>query len=221
MMSETPVPPLHACAVAAVAAIVASLGDLLMLYVANAGRAELSLMAPPPSTLWVGAALGVAAIPVYAIGYHGAARLVAARRPRHARVIAWTGAAAATLGAAIHGGTALLVRDDIATGGPARDPLAAVAGAPALLAMWAVATVLVVAASVAFVAATRWETARTIRLLAWANPVLLTVLLSLIGSTTLLLHAFLVPAAPNLAHIVFFTACAGVARDASAIRHKA
>ena len=46
-------------AIGALAAVAASAGDLLMLWVANARRPELGLAAPPDTVLWLGAALGV------------------------------------------------------------------------------------------------------------------------------------------------------------------
>jgi hypothetical protein len=200
----------RSCAVAALAAVIATAGDLLMLYVANAGRPELGLAAPPPALLWIGGVLGVVAIPIYVLGYRAAATLVAAGYERHARVIAGVGTLGSVLGAVIHGCTALVIRDGLASGVPAEDPLATVAGSPLLLALWAVATLLVVAASVAFATAVRRGVPGVPRGLAWANPAVVTIAVSLAGTLTPMSRAFLVPAAPNLAHVVFFVACARV-----------
>ena len=57
-----------ACALAAVAALAASAGDLLLLWVASAGRTELGLPAPLPGALLAGHLLGVFAIPLYGVG---------------------------------------------------------------------------------------------------------------------------------------------------------
>ena len=186
-----------------------------MLYVANAGRPELGLAAPPPALLWMGGGLGVVAIPLYVLGYRAAATLVAAGYERHARVIAGAGTTGSVLGAVIHGCTAFFIRDGLASGAPAEDPLAAVAGSPLLLTLWGVAALLVVAASVAFAMAARRGVLRVSRGLAWANPAVVTLFLTLVGSLTPLSRAFLVPAAPNLAHVVFFAACVRAIRAAT------
>jgi hypothetical protein len=196
------------CAVATIAAVVATVGDLLMLYVANAGRPELGLAAMPAPVLWIGGMLGVVAIPIYVLGYRAAATLAAPRFARHARVVAVAGAAGSVLGAVIHGCTAFFIREGLASGAPAEDPLAAVAGSPLLLTLWGAATLLVISASVAFAIALRRGVPSAPRGLAWANPAVVTIALSLAGSVTPMSRAFLVPAAPNLAHVVFFAACA-------------
>lgn len=200
----------RSCAAATFAAVIATVGDLLMLYVANAVRPELDLAAAPPGLLWIGGVLGVVAIPIYMLGYRAAATLVAAGYARHARAIASAGTLGSVLGAAIHGCTAFFIRDGLASGAPAEDPLAAIAGAPLLLALWAVAALLVVAASVAFATAVRRGVPGVPRGLAWANPVAVTIALSLVGSVTPTSRDFIVPAAPNLAHVVFFVACVRV-----------
>lgn len=197
----------RSCAVAALAAVVATVGDLSMLYVANAGRPELDLAAAPPALLWIGGVLGVVAIPFYLLGYRAAATLVAAGYVRHARVIAGAGTLGSVLGAVIHGCTAFFIRHGLASGAPAQDPLAAVAGSPLLLTLWGAATLLVIAASVAFAVALRRGVPGVPRGLAWANPAVVTIALSLVGSVTPMSRAFILPAAPNLAHVVFFVAC--------------
>jgi len=205
-------------AVASIAAVVASIGDLLMLAVANTGRPELRLAAVPPVVLWVGALLGVVAIPFYALGYGHAARLIAQPFPGYARVVAGAGSLGALLGAVIHGYTALFVRDALASGAPAGDPLAAIGNAPPLAAAWALATLLIVAASVAFALAVRHGVPGVPRALALAIPAVVTVAIALVGGATLLGRAFLVPAAPNLAHVVFFAACARATQRGSTAR---
>ena len=199
-------------ALAAIAAAVASVGDLMMLYVANSARPELGLAAAPRISLWIGALLGVVAIPCYALGYRGVASLVLPRFPSHARIIAGTGAFGSLLGAVIHGATALFIRDVFASGAVAQDPTAAVAESPLLLTMWGAAAVLVLVGSAAFALAAQRGVPRIPRAFAWLNPALLTVLLALLGATSVLGQAFLVPAAPNLAHFVFFAACARATR---------
>ncbi|HXJ32906.1 MAG TPA: hypothetical protein VMS22_02620 [Candidatus Eisenbacteria bacterium] len=57
-----------------VAAIAASVGDLLLLLASNAARPDLAWLPRPSGTaLLAGTYLGVVAIPVYGIGYRGVA----------------------------------------------------------------------------------------------------------------------------------------------------
>jgi hypothetical protein len=75
------------------------------------------------------------------------------------------------------------------------------AGAP-LTVPWAVATVALLLASGAVV----WAARRGGVPRGWivANPAVVTVLLAATSAATELGRAFLVPAAPNLAHVIFF-----------------
>lgn len=201
---------------AAGAAAVASAGDLLMLYAANAPRPELGLPQPGRGWLWMGAALGVLAIPLYAVGYRAAARLLEPASAFAARVVARTGLAVALLGALIHGLTAAYIAASLDAAGPAGDPLAGVAAAGRLLlVLWGLASLGVVVASIVFA----WGVGRgrtpAPRSLAWANPALLTVVIAAAGLPSLTLRAFLTPAAPNLAHLVFFLACGAAGTRAS------
>jgi hypothetical protein len=173
-----------------------------LLWVGNAARPELGLAAPPGPALFVGGALGVGAIPVYALGYRAAAALVAGASPRAARIASSAGGSASFLGAAIHGATAWQIAQ---SPGSTLDPLAATLESPLLVVLWSAATLLVLVASVAFALAALRARERA---LALANPALVTVLLGALGRASLWLQAFLAPAAPNLAHLAFFTACA-------------
>lgn len=197
-----------AALIAALAALTATTGDLLMLYVSNSRRPELSLPAIPAASLWVGGVLGVLAIPFYALGYRSAARIVEAVSRGAARAVFWLGSIAALLGAVIHGLTAVQIHADLEAGVVAQDPLSSIGGwGPAIPVLWALAAVSVLLASVLF----GWFVTRgrspTPRLVGFANPALVTVALVSVGMSTLLLRSFLVPAAPNLAHLVFFGAC--------------
>jgi hypothetical protein len=198
---------------AAAAAALASGGDLLMLYVAHAARPELGLGPVPAGLLTLGGVLGVLAIPLYALGYRAAGGLAASAGEAPGRAIVALGTAAALAGALIHGLTALHIRADLAAGAPVREPLAAVAawGLP-ILVLWGAAALMVLAASVLFVGCVLRARGRLPRALALANPALLTVLLALPGVCSSLAAAFLTPAAPNLAHGLFFLACGLAAR---------
>ena len=193
---------------AALAALTATVGDLLMLYVSNSRRPELSLPAIPAASLQVGGVLGVLASPLYAWGYHSASRIVEAASRRASRAVFWLGSIGAVLGAVIHGLTALQIHADLAAGAVARDPLSSVASwGPTILVLWALAAVSILLASFVF----GWVATRgpnsTHRLVGLANPALVMLVLVIVGMTTPLLRSFLAPAAPNLAHVVFFGAC--------------
>ena len=197
------------------AALLASIGDVSMLYVANARRPQLALPAPPTATLWIGAALGVVAIPLYAFGYRAAASMIAPANQRAARIVSWCGTVGSCVGALIHRYTGVVIDRALRYGEAPRDPLAAVAAAPALVALWIVAGGLVVVASLQFARAARRHPEVSVRRLAWLNPVVVTVLIALAGTATPSMQAFVVPAAPNLAHVVFFAALARASRAES------
>ena len=194
--------------IAALAALAATLGDLLMLYVSNSRRPEFLLPEAPADSLWLGAALGVLGIPLYALGYRAASRMLGPVSRRAARAVFLLGSLGALIGAVIHGLTALQIQSDLEAGAAAQDPLASVGSwGPTLPALWALAAILVFSASAIF----GWRVGRgggpAPRLLGLANPALVTVALVGVGMTTPLLRAFLAPAAPNVAHVVFFAAC--------------
>jgi hypothetical protein len=191
--------------VALVAALTASAGDLLMLYVANAPRSELGLPPPAPFVLSVGALLGVAGIPLYALGYRAVGGRLAASSPRAARLVWTAGAGAAATGAFIHGLTALLIHGEARSGGAARSPLEAVAtwgGVP--LVAWCVAAVLALVASAAILRVGISRASGLPRWWAWLNPAIATLVVAAPGMASELGRSFLVPAAPNLGHAVFF-----------------
>jgi hypothetical protein len=194
--------------IAALAAITATLGDLLMLYVSNSRRPELLLPALPAACLWVGAVLGVLGIPFYALGYHAASRILGAVSQGAARAVFLLGSLGALVGVLIHAGTALHIHTELETGAAARDPLSSVASwGPTMLALWALAAALVLSASALF----GWFVTRggssAPPLVGLANPALVTAALVGVGMSTPLLQSFLIPSAPNVAHVVFFGAC--------------
>jgi hypothetical protein len=198
-MARRRIPPL--------AAALASAGDLMMLWVANARRPELALGDPGLGWLWLGGALGVLAIPFYALGWHEAARAVASAGSRRAlRASVGLGALSAALGALIHGLTARMIAADVRSGASALDPLVAVASAGGLLvALWLAAGAALLAASLLFARAALRGGAPGLALLA---PALGTLLLASPAPLSPWLGAFLAPAAPNLAHLAFFAVCA-------------
>jgi uncharacterized protein DUF6796 len=178
-----------------------------LLWVANAARTDLGppLPVPPPGVLVAGHFLGVLGLPLYALGYWQIGRGLAAGHPRSARAVFVLGAYAAALGAAVHGMTALVIVFGRSSGGLGGDPVAVVARFATFLGpLWALLGVLSLLASGLYaVAVARGGTAFP-RWMAVANPILLVLATSLSAAGSRRLQAFLVPAAPNLAHVVLF-----------------
>ena len=188
-------------AIASGAAVVATLGDLLLLWVGNSQRPELDLPRPFGLALPLGALLGVCAIPLYALGYRAVARAMGPGARALARVTLLCGGAAAVIGALIHGLTALTIRAGIESGAVAAPPMEAVAASGAgLVTAWIAASLLFLCASIAVF------TSRALpRSVAWLNPLSVTIALVLAGFPWEWGRSFLVPAAPNFAHVVFFS----------------
>jgi len=214
MASET-----KSFAIAAAAAVFATAGDLLMLWVGNATRPELGLASPPAGTLWLGAALGVFGIPLYAAGYRAASRALAPECSLARHIVAWTGGVFALVGAGIHGLTASMIADAIASGAAGDDPLAAVmAGGSLIVGLWVFATALMLAASLAFAFEVARGRSALPRAFALLNPLFATIALAFVGLSTEPLRAFLTPAAPNVAHVLFFAAAAFTSSSNAALR---
>jgi hypothetical protein len=199
--------------VASLAALLASAGDLMLLYVANAQREELGLPQVGRGWLLLGGALGVLFIPLYALGYRVASRLVAPASSPAARAVFACGTVAAALGSLIHGLTTAYIGADLEAGAPGLDPLESVAGWGALLlALWGLAALSVLTASVLFSWFVGRGGTRVPRRAALANPALVALALSAAGLPFVPLRSFLTPAAPNIAHLVFFAVCARLLR---------
>jgi hypothetical protein len=212
---ESPMTTARMLAIASVAALAATGGDLLLLLVGNSLRPQLHLESPPAFVLTLGGLLGCVAIPLYGLGYAAVARVVRSSRPITARVIVFGGSAFALVGAFIHGMTWLTIRDSIHAGTASAAPVDAIVAAGGfLLGAWTVAAVLMLAVSLA-IARSGLARRRPIPVrLALLNPVNVTILLGVAGAVTETGRAFIVPAAPNLAHVVFF----GAALYALAVR---
>jgi hypothetical protein len=202
-----------ALAIACAAAVVASAGDLLLLWIAASTRPGLGLPPAPPSALVVGHFAGVLAIPFYGLGWAALARPLAASHPRAAGVVRSAGFYAAALGAAIHGITGTALAAERGMTGVAIDPLALVTRwGTLLLPLWGLVTVLVAVASWLWARAAWRDEAGIPRWTAWTNPAAGTVGLVVLGAATPLTQALLLPAAPNLAHVVFFAVAAACLR---------
>jgi hypothetical protein len=198
-----------ALAIASGAAVVASIGDLLLLWVAAATLPTLGLPSPPPSALIAGHFAGVLAIPFYGLGWVALARPMAISQPRAAGLVRAAGLYGSALGAAIHGTTAAVLAAERGMAGMTIDAMAMVGRwAALLLPLWALAFVLVAVASFLWGRAALEGEAGVPRWTAWTNPVIGTLAIVVLGGATPLGRALLVPAAPNLAHVVFFVVLA-------------
>jgi uncharacterized protein DUF6796 len=195
----------YALVLATLASFAATVGDFLMLYVVNAGGEMLHLPPPGTAVLFVGYVLGIFAIPLYGVGFWAVAKILAAETPLSGQVVLVSGVIMAVLGGIIHGVTGISIEAQVRTGEIMKEPLAGVLEYGVyLLPLWAIASVLSCIVSVGFAWGILNGQSRLPRSMSLFNPVLLTVFFTLAGTATPMLKAFLVPAAPNVAHLVFF-----------------
>ena len=107
-----------------------------------------------------------------------------------------------------------------AAGAPVTDPLTLAGRYGAYLyPLWGIVATLVFVASVLYAALVRRGDTAFPRWMTPLNPAVLLVIVGTLGSATPLLAAFLLPAAPNLVHAIFFaltTACPRSRRPAPA-----
>ena len=188
-------------------AVAASAGDVALLWVAWAADGRLGLAAAPPGTLLAGHYLGVLGIPLYALGYRALADGIADAAPAAARWVRGLGAVGAVVGAAIHGLTGALTAVAIRTGAPtAPDALAAAPEARFLLPLWLVVGAALAIGSVVFAVVVARGRTRFPRGLAACTPLVSTIMMASGAAPFPLAAAFVVPAAPNFAHVVLFAA---------------
>ena len=195
------------------AALAATTGDLLLLWVANAPRPELALPRPPDGALFCGFLLGVFTIPLYGLGYRQIAARLAPASARGARLVFLSGAYGGALGGVVHGMTTLAIRIDADAGLPPADPLT-LAGryGTYLYPLWGVIALLVVLGAAVYAALVLRDGTDYPRWMAAVNPVALLLVVGALGSVHPLLTAFVVPAGPNLVHVIFFALTAACRR---------
>jgi len=193
-----------------VAALAATIGDLLLLVTSNATRPDFAwLPAPSEAVLLCGTYLGVLAIPCFGFGY-GA--IAASFAPPYRRWIRALGVAGGVLGGTIHGLTGLVIHAEQTSAAAGVDPITVVARHGAyLLPLWAAVAAMLLVGSIVFAAGVLAGRSTLPRWTALASPAPLTVALVMMGAGSILGRAFLVPMAPNVAHVLFF-ALAGRAR---------
>lgn len=199
---------------AVLVAVVATVGDLLLLWVANAARPEFATIPrPPAAALLVGTLLGVLAIPLYALGYRVVASGLEPASAAGARAVFLLGAYGGAIGAVVHGITGVVIHVERATAAVGDDPLVVVMHyAPYLVPLWILLGLLAVAGSVLYGALILRGGTAYPRWMAALNVVTLLLLVTAVGSVSPGLAAFLVPAAPNVAHVLFFALAAVVRR---------
>jgi len=197
---------------ATAAAGIATAADLLLLWVTNARRPELGLTAPPAAALVAGSVLGVLAIPLYGLGYWQVATGLPSGRA--ARTVVLLGAATGVIGAALHGLTGVVLRDELRAGAAAADPLAVIARHGRLLVpLWGLGIGCAVAAAALYAHLVLAGESAWPRWMAAVNPVVLSCVLGALAAPSGVLRAFLLPAAPNLANAIFFGLTVAVRRD--------
>jgi len=191
--------------VAGGAALIASVCDLILLYVTVAARDGFGTRTDV--LLTVSGVVGTVSIPFYTLGYAAIARRIEPASRRLRRTIIACGTLVGFVGSMVHGATAILMHNAIASGTAWTDPLSGPLHSGLLLpTLWALATAAALCAAGAIAYAVLTGALRMTRALAVLNPPFVTVVIVaaalLTGSNTL--TRFLAPAAPNLTHALFF-----------------
>jgi hypothetical protein len=155
--------------------------------------------------LTVGYFLGVFAIPLYGIGFWAVAKILAAETPFAGMVVFVSGVIMAVLGGIIHGVTGISIEAQVRAGGIMKEPIEAIFDYGVfLLPLWGAASILSFIGSVGFARGVASGNSILPRYISIFNPVVLTACVVLAGAATPMLQAFLIPAAPNVAHVIFF-----------------
>jgi len=188
-------------------ALAASAGDLALLWVAWAADGGFGVVEPPRGALVVGHYLGVLGIPLYGLGYRALGGGIRDAAPLAARWVVGLGAVGSVVGAVVHGLTGALTSVALRTSAPtAPDAMLAIPEAVLLLPLWSIVAVTLTVGSVAFAAAVGRGGTEFPRAFAACNPLLVMAAIAALAAPSRVLAGFVVPAAPNLAHVVVFTA---------------
>ena len=195
-----------ACIISTVLAIC---GDLLLLLVVNSLRAGMPVQQRSITILAMGGLLGCLSIPLaYALGFAVMARVIRPIAKTIAAIILFCGIGGAIIGPIIHGMTWMSIRSAIITGAiSSSSPMEAIVEQGGiLLNVWIIGVVLLLVISILIV----WSDIRRPRAiplwLAFLNPIVLNLLIGTLGSFSEIGRSYIVPMAPNLAHLGFFIA---------------
>ena len=196
-------------ALACIATITALCGDLLLLLVGNSLRTGMRLQQPSMIVLTMGGLLGCLSIPLaYAFGYAVMARVLRPTARITAAVILFGGIGLAIVGGVIHGVTWMIIRSSMIAGAvSSSSPMAAIMKQGGiLLNLWIIGCVLLTVLSI-LIARSGVLRPRAIPLwLAFLNPITLILLIGILSPFTDIGRSYILPMAPNLAHIGFFLA---------------
>jgi uncharacterized protein DUF6796 len=186
-------------------AVAASAGDLALLWVAWAHDGGLGVGAPPRGTLLVGHYLGVLGIPLYALGYRALAAGIRPATPSAARWVVGLGAVGSVVGAVVHGLTGALTHVAIRTNAAtAPTAMTAIPEGAYLLPLWGIVGIALAVGSVVFAIAVTGGGTVFPRWFAACNPLVVTLVIAALAAPFPVGAGLVVPAAPNLAHVVVF-----------------
>jgi hypothetical protein len=161
--------------------------------------------------LLVGHYLGVFGIPLYGLGYRALAAGIRPARPRAARIVGALGAVGCVVGAVVHGLTAVLTSAALRDAAPiAPDAMFAIPDAAFVMPLWGIVGTAVALGSIAFARAVAGGGTSFPRGFAFCNPLAATLAIAAVAAPVPIVAAFVVPAAPNLAHVVVFAAALAV-----------
>jgi len=192
---------------ACIAALMATCGDLLVLLVVNSQRTGVTIQ-QSSIMLTFGGLFGCLSMPFYAFGYAAVARLLRPTARIAAAIILFGGIAFAIVCPLIHGLMWMAIRSQIATNAlSSSDPMAAVAAQGGIvLDLWIMGVVLATVISISIVRAGIVRPRLIPLWFACLNPITLVLVIGMVGSFEAVGRSYILPMAPNLAHIGFFVA---------------
>jgi hypothetical protein len=196
--------PGAALLLATLSAVAATFGDFLMLYVVNA-NSVLNLPSHESVLLPLGYFMGVLAIPLYGFGFWAIAKIFTPGAFRAGRFVLVSGVMMAVIGGIIHGVTGITIEAQIRADFSHLEPIAALLEYGVyLIPLWAMASALSLIGAVGFASGALSGKTIFSPCIAVFNPLVLAVVIGLAGAMTPAMRVFLVPAAPNIAYMLFF-----------------
>ncbi len=180
-----------------------------MLHVTHAPK-PVSESSPLAAILWAGALLGTVVIPLYALGYSKVARLVRPHSSKLGWFLAISGTGTAVSFAWVHVFTALVISESLVPAVAGVEPEGLTFFQAGLAIGLIPATVFVTTVSIAIFVAASTRVRALPRWLALLNPAAATIVLALVALPLEIGRMFLLPSAPNLAHLAFFASALAV-----------